>query len=214
MHLPVLTILSFLLLFLAISPCLWLEIKITHTTLIWTCLWILPWLILHELLHSFAYVIHGAKFKNITYGMCLEKSILYCLCKENISKTNILCSLLYPFLIIGVGTYILGILLGNVILILLSILNISGCVGDLVMFFFIMKLKNIEFSEFDNPIQFGIYTEENLENKKAFGLCFIEKKESLEKTNLKKINISVPSIWILAMLFLLFCFSLFQNRIY
>lgn len=213
MNLPVLTILSFLLLFLALIPCFWLEIEITHTTLTWTCLWMIPWLILHELLHSLAYVIHGAKFKNITYGMCLEKSILYCLCKQNISKKNILCSLLYPFFMIGIGTYILGILSGNVVFILLSILNISGCAGDLVMFFFILTKKNIEFSEFDNPVAFGIYTDENLEKRKSFGLRFIQKSETLTRTNFKKICMSAPSIWILTILSLLFCFSLFLNSI-
>lgn len=213
MHLPTLTVLSFLLLVLAFIPCFWIEIEITDTTLMQTCLFMIPWLILHELLHSFSYVIHGANFKNITYGMSLENGILYCLCKQNISKKNILYSLLYPFVWIGIVTYILGILCGSEVLILLSIINISGCVGDLIMFFFILKLKNVEFSEFDNPTSFGIYTVENLENKKVFGLRYLEKKEELTRTDLRKICISKPSIYILIGLILLFSFSIFLNCI-
>ena len=60
---------------------------------------IIPYLILHELLHSVAYVINGANFNNITYGAHLEKGILCCLCKQNVSKRNILISLLFPFII-------------------------------------------------------------------------------------------------------------------
>lgn len=213
MHLPTLTILSFLLLFLVSIPCFFLEIEITDITLRWTCLFMIPWLILHELLHSFSYVIHGANFKNITYGMSLEKSILYCLCKQNITKKNILCSLLSPLIWIGIVTYILGILVGSETLILLSIINISGSVGDLVMFFFILKLNDVEFSEFDNPTAFGIYTKQNLEGKKVFGLRYLEKRDELIRNDLEKIHISKPSIYILIGLILLFCFSIFLNCI-
>ena len=67
-----------------------------------------PYFILHEIFHSIAYVLHGAKFKNITYGAYLEKGILCCLCKQNISKKNILISLLYPFFFLGIVTIIIG----------------------------------------------------------------------------------------------------------
>ncbi len=213
MHFPTLTAFSFLLLFLAIIPCFYLEIEITYTALMWACLWMIPWLILHEVLHSLSYVIHGAEFKNITYGVCLEKSILYCLCKQNISKKNILYSLLSPFFWLGIVTYILGALLESKLLILLSILNISGSAGDLVMFFFILKLKDVEFSEFDNPIAFGIYTKESLETKKVLGLRWMEKKDDLVRNDFKKIHISKPSIWILIGFLFLFGFSLFLNCI-
>lgn len=213
MHLPTLSILSFLLLFLAAIPCIFLELEITRTTLVWTILLMIPWLLFHELLHSFSYMICGANFKNITYGISLEKSVLYCLCKQNISKKNILVSLLTPFFLIGIVTYILGTFLGNEILILLSILNISGSVGDLVMFFFIVKLKEIEFSEFDNPLAFGIFTKENLEKEKAFGLRFMEKKEALSRIDFQKVRISKLSILILISLLLLCGFLLFLNCI-
>lgn len=209
MHFPVLTFFSFFLLFLALFPCFYLGIKVTYMKLIETCILVFPWLMLHELLHGFSYMIHGAKWRNITYGICLEKSILYCLCKQNISKKNILWSLFFPFFWIGIVTYILGILFGNVTLILLSILNISGCAADLVMFFFLLKLKNIEFSEFDNPFAFAIYTAEDVSNKKTFGLRFVEKRNVLEKNDLKKFQISTKSVWILIGIFFLFCYLLF-----
>lgn len=155
---------------------------------------IIPYLILHELLHSLAYVINGAKFKNITYGAHLEKGILCCLCKQNVSKRNILISLLFPFIIIGVITYIIGILINSTVLIWLSILNISGCSADLIMFFELLKLKDFEYSEYDNPVAFGLYTSKNLSKTKLFGLKYIGETKALEKNNMKKISISKFSI--------------------
>ena len=155
---------------------------------------IIPYLILHELLHSLAYVINGAKFKNITYGAHIEKGILCCLCKQNVSKRNILISLLFPFIIIGVITYIIGILINSTVLIWLSILNISGCSADLIMFFELLKLKDFEYSEYDNPVAFGLYTSKNLSKTKLFGLKYIGETKALEKNNMKKISISKFSI--------------------
>ncbi len=167
---------------------------ITNQDLKLIFLLIIPYLILHELLHSIAYVINGASFKNITYGAHLEKGILCCLCKQNISKRNILISLLFPFVIIGVITYIIGISINNNILVWLSVLNISGCSADLIMFFDLLKLKNFEYSEYDNPMAFGLYTNIDLSKTKLFGLKYIGKAENLEKNNMKKVSISKFSI--------------------
>ena len=154
----------------------------------------IPYLCLHELLHSLAYVLHGAKFKNVTYGAHLEKGILCCLCKQNISKRNILTSLLYPFVIIGVITYIIGLIFDLPILIALSIVNISGAAGDLVMFAAFVGLKDFEYSEYDNPTAFGLYSEKDLSKKKLFGLNYIGVEDKLEIKDLKKVTISKTSI--------------------
>ena len=66
----------------------------------------IPYLVFHELLHSLAYVLYGANFKNITYGAHIEKGVLCCLCKQNINKKNILFSLMYPFFFLGIVTLI------------------------------------------------------------------------------------------------------------
>ena len=148
----------------------------------------------HEVLHGFSYVIHGANFKSITYGMALEKSVLYCLCKENISKKNILISLIYPFVFIGIITYIIALIYKIPILYLLSICNISGCIGDILMFNFIIKLnKDVMYSEFDEVTSFGIYTNKDISKLKHFGLKYIGTRNELEKNNFKKINISKTS---------------------
>lgn len=165
----------------------------------------LGYLCTHELLHSLAYVIYGAKYKNITYGVALEKGVLYCLCKQNITKKNILHSLMYPLIIIGIITYIISIMFKLPTLYLLSIMNIGGSIGDIIMFIFVKRLKNIEFSEYDSELGFALYSENDLSKEKSFGIKYIETKDKLKREDYKKIKISKPSI---IMLIVLVIFSL------
>ncbi len=169
----------------------------------------LPYLMFHELLHSLAYVIYGANFKNITYGAHLEKGVLCCLCKQNISKNNILHSLLYPFIFIGILTLILGIIINNSLLVILSLINISGCSGDLIMFYHLRKLNDFEFSEYNNPIAFALYTKKDFSKLKMFGLDFVEVKTSIDRSDLRKIVISKSSIIILVLFYLLMFSAMF-----
>ena len=52
----------------------------------------LCWMAFHEIIHCVTYVLFGAKWKNISFGAALEKSILYCKCGEDVSK-----KILWPF---------------------------------------------------------------------------------------------------------------------
>ena len=163
----------------------------------------LGYLFLHELLHSLAYVIYGGKYNKITYGIALELGVLYCLCKQNISKNNILHSLMYPLVIIGIVTFIIAIVFNLPLLLWLSVFNLSGCSGDIIMFIFISKIKNMEFSEMDDPISFAIYTNEDVSKISHYGLEFIGTKEKLEREDLTKIKVSKPSYIIMIILFIL-----------
>ena len=169
----------------------------------------IPYLVLHELLHSLAYVLHGADFKNITYGAHLEQGILCCLCKQNISRNNILISLMYPFIFIGVFTYVIGIIFDIPILIALSVINISGCSGDLMMYYALRKIKNFEYSEYDDPIAFGLYTDEDLSKKKLFALDYVGSRKELDRTITKKVTISKVSIILFIVIILIGLFYMF-----
>lgn len=173
------------------------NIKISDVDLILIFFLMIPYLVFHEILHSLSYVLNGAKFKNITYGVHIEKGVLCCLCKQNISKRNILISLITPFIVIGVITYIIGMIFNNFLLISLSIINIAGCSGDLVMFFDFLKLKDFEYSEYDNPMAFGIYTKNDLSKTKLLGLRYLKAEDKLEIKDLRKVTISKFSIIVL-----------------
>lgn len=62
------------------------------------------------------------------------------------------------------------------------------------MFNFIRKLKNIEYTEFDDPISFAIYTDEDLSNLKPLGLKYIDSKNDVKREELKRITVSKISI--------------------
>ena len=169
----------------------------------------IPYFILHEIFHSIAYCLHGANFKNITYGAHLEKGVLCCLCKQNITKKNILISLLYPFIFLGVITLIIGIVFKMYPLVLLSVMNISGCTGDFIMFYNLVKIPDFEFSEFDNPIAFGLYSNKDLSKLNLPGLSYLGKKHKLERTIDKKIDISKSSVIYLTIIILLGIINMF-----
>jgi len=182
------------------------SIEVLNNNLNLTIIFYVPYLFIHELLHSLAYVIYGANFKNITYGIHLEKGILCCLCKQNINKRNILHSLLYPFILIGIMTLIIGVLVNLPTLVILSLANISGCSGDLVMYYHLSKLDEFMFSEYNNPMAFGLYTKNDFSKLKMFGLDYIGKKAKLEKDDLRKLVVSKESIFLLVVFYALAIF--------
>ena len=192
-----------LVLMLLITISLEIPININDSNYALSFALMIPYLLLHEVLHSVSYCLNGAKFKNVTYGAHLEKGVLCCLCKQNITRKNILISLLFPFFLIGVITYIIGIYTNNIVLILLSIINISGCSGDLMMFVGLSSIKNFEYSEYDDPTSFGIYTNEDISKMKLFGLKYVGSKEKLEINDYRKFDINKGNFIALMIIFLL-----------
>lgn len=185
------------------------SIEIFNNNILLVMFLYVPYLTLHEVLHSISYCLYGANFKNITYGAYLEKGVLCCLCKQNINKRNILHSLLYPFFFIGIVTLFIGIYFNIPVLVILSLSNIAGCSGDFLMFYHLVKLKDFEFSEYNNPIAFGLYTKNDFSKLKMFGLDYVSKKSKLERSDLKKIRISKMSILIFILFYLLLFLTLF-----
>lgn len=178
------------------------------------CLLLLPIIVLyfglHEVLHALGYLIHGASFKKLTFGIELEKGVFYCLCKEDISRKNILNSLLFPLFYIGIITYIIGVIFNLPLLTILSILNISGASADIMYFIFIIKLnKDIKFSELDDGTSFAILSDTDVSKIKHIGLKYVGKKDKIERQDFKKIKVSKISYGVLIICILLIVSCLF-----
>ena len=152
-----------------------IKIKFDNTLLLFTLM--ILYLMFHEFLHGIGYLVGGCKSKNIQYGICLEKGIFYAMAYQELTKKNILISLQMPFMVIGVITYIIGIIFNIPILVLLSIINISGASMDLAMFYYISKLKDVTYSESGNPDEFVLISGEDLTKKKNMFLEIVEKKD-------------------------------------
>lgn len=133
------------------------------------------WMFLHEFIHGFGFSLsNGIKHKNIVYGACLEKGIFYCMCKEKIKKNDIIISLLLPFFLIGIITFFLGLYFNNNILVLLSLFNIVGCVGDLAMFFSFLKLPDFSYVDLDDCTGFVLISDSVLSKYKLFCVDLVE----------------------------------------
>lgn len=61
------------------------------------------------------------------------------------------------------------------------------------MFLYFIRIKNIEYTEFDDPISFALYTNDDLTKNKPFGLKYIETTTNIKREDLKKITISKMS---------------------
>lgn len=129
------------------------------------------WFVLHEIIHGIFYVIGGAKKENISYGCALEKGIFYCKCNNNITRKNAMLSLMAPFTIIGVITLIISFIIGDYILLLLSVFNLEGACADLCVFLFFLRLPDdILFREVGDTSTFVLTTKEDLTKKKYLGI--------------------------------------------
>lgn len=151
------------------------------------------WMFLHEFIHGIGFSISGIKHKNIVYGANLEKGIFYCMCKEEISKKGIIVSLLFPLFFIGIVTLVIGFIIDSPILVILSLLNVSGCAGDIAMFISFFRLPAFSYLDVDDCTGFVLVSKNDLSNYKLFGLDLVEcgNYSELDKaTNYKKFTIS------------------------
>ena len=153
---------------------------------------------LHEVLHGIGYILGGAKPKSVYFGIALEKGILYCLCREEVKKKCILTSLQMPFTVIGVITYIIAIIINNDLLLLLSIANLVGASMDLVMFFYIARIKKVRYSETDANDEFVLISKEDLTKRKSLFFKIKEvkdyNKKDFEFKKMRRITISKFSL--------------------
>lgn len=203
-------ILSIVILILTAALAFFLKIELWNKNMNYLIVFILIilYLMLHELLHGIGYFLGGTKRKYITYGIELEKGIFYAMAYSKLTKKNILISLQMPFMVIGVITFIIGVIFNIPLLVLLSVVNISGASMDLAMFIYFLRLpKDFTYSESGNPDEFVIISSKDLTKNKSIFLKIVEVKDYKEKDfefkNLKKIKCTKTSIIILVLFLLL-----------
>lgn len=163
------------------------------------------WMFLHEFLHGIGFYLFGGK--NVCYGVCLEKGIMYCLCKDKVSKNCIMTSLIFPFFFIGVCTFHLGLYLDNSTLVLLSLFNIIGSVGDLLMYFFFLRLPDFSYVDIGECDSFVLISSSDLSSYKSIGFELVSVDSKVEGVDCKRISISTFSWVVMIIIFALFYLS-------
>ena len=166
---------------------------------------LLSYFALHEIFHGIGYSLFAKDKKNLKYGAALEKGVFYAMCQEEISKTAIIISLLFPLIFLTLVTGIIAIIFKIPYLLLLSIINFSGAAGDIIMLFFIPKLpKDIKYIDYNNSIGCTFVSKEDLSKYRGFGIKYVgsgEHKKSLIDKTIPKIEITKWS-WVIIIVFL------------
>ena len=65
------------------------------------------------------------------------------------------------------------------------------------MFIAFSKLKDFEYSEYNDPTSFALYGDNSLENLNMFGLKYVGVADKLDRTITKKVDVSKTSIVII-----------------
>ena len=123
---------------------------------------------------------------------------------QELTRKNILISLQMPFMVIGVITYIIGYFFHIPVLVWLSIVNLIGASMDLMMFIYIMRIKDVIYSESGEPDEFVLISSEDLTKKKSIYFKIVDtkeyKKSDYQFKDVKKISISKTSYIVLGIL--------------
>ncbi len=105
----------------------------------------------HEGLHALAAIVFGKiSPKNIKFGMIKEQMMFYCHCDGCMEAYRYRAMLLTPLFLTGIFPLIAVTIWGHPLLIILFSMSISGCAGDLVMYFETFKYNRNQLIE-DHP---------------------------------------------------------------
>jgi hypothetical protein len=160
--------------------------------------YVILWLGLHEILHGIGFAIfRSVNNRNITFGVSLEKGVFYCMCKQEIERKVILTSLCMPVMIIGIVTLILGMIINSYILVLLSIMNIVGSIGDMAMIGYFLRVGDVRYLDLDDCTSFTVISNDNLSKIRIMGIELIDSgiydSKKMVARDRRKLVISKPS---------------------
>lgn len=113
---------------------------------------------IHEVLHGIGWSLWTKrKWKSIYLGVMWEFLTPYCHCKEPLKPRQYLFGVLTPFVVLGIGSYIIACITGSHLLFILSLLNIFCAGGDTTIA--CMELKYLKQNEvcyiLDHPTDCG-----------------------------------------------------------
>jgi len=169
------------------------------------------YMIIHEIIHGLAFSLFCKNKGNVKYGAMLEKGVIYSMCQERISRKGALISLLAPTVVLTIIAFIIALIFRIDDLAILSIFNLSGAAGDLLMTYFLLRLpKDVQYIDYDNVIGFYLISKEDLSKYKSKIVKFVESGKDSDKLinkSIKPIDISKPS-WVIFVIFIIICILL------
>lgn len=110
---------------------------------------------IHELIHGLTWSCFCPdRFHSIHFGFQLKTLTPYCHCAQPLKKFPYLLGTLMPCLILGIGTYLLSLLIPNFSLALFGAMNIAAAIGDLAISFLLIPQKDV--LVVDHPTEPGL----------------------------------------------------------
>lgn len=118
-------------------------------------------IVLHELLHGIGFILFGkVKSSQVKYGFSWRDGAAYAHCMEPIKVSAYRMSLLLPVIVTGLLPLFVSYIIGNGVLLTVSVILTAGGIGDWLIF---RSLRKYEASQFvkDHPKKVGyfIYTD-------------------------------------------------------
>ncbi len=105
----------------------------------------------HEGLHALSAIIFGRiSPKKIKFGMVAKQMMFYCHCDGSMEIYKYRIMLITPFIIVGIIPLIITTIFCNPLMPFLFSMSISGCAGDIVMFFSTFRYDKNQLVE-DHP---------------------------------------------------------------
>ncbi len=136
------------------------SIKIVGYVVLFFVLYLIA-IVLHELIHGVFFARYAKNgFRSVKFGVMWQFLAPYCHCKEPIQANHYRITLLMPTILLGFLPLLIGILLGNYILILLACLMILGGSGDFALWWIVRKLPS-KTVVYDHPSKIGFFYEDN-----------------------------------------------------
>ena len=119
----------------------------------------IPLAVIHELIHGFFWS-KGAEngMKDIQYGFIKEQLTPYCTCLCPLSKKTYIIGSLMPMTILGIILGIVSIFVGQLLLLIISLLQIMGGAGDILITSMLLryKTKGKDVVLLDHPTDCGL----------------------------------------------------------
>lgn len=141
--------------------------------------------IIHEGLHAVGFLLFGkAKKADISFGIVPKQGMVYCTCKKPMTSKMYLLALILPIVVTGIIPIIIVTIFGNVSLILLFSVMISGGAGDVIMLNQVRKLtkEQLIMDHPKAPAYYLVYEQGKEPND------FVEVTEEMEKEVLEELN--------------------------
>lgn len=121
---------------------------------IWFLLLYFGTMFLHEVLHGLGWSIWTKEgWKSIFLGVMWESLTPYCHCKEPLTPGKYMFGGLLPFVVLGIGLYVLAFSTDSLLLLWLSLFNILGAGGDLAIMLHVFKYRKAYL--LDHPTECG-----------------------------------------------------------